>query len=448
MTRQTYFAFNLTLTEAGGVTRPAEIRRGEADLLIDTDASGRPMIPGTSLAGALRARLTELVHETWVDDYFGSVGRSKSHSDDDIEANASRVWVFDAACTDTSKPVVVVRTSIDRERGAARTSTLMQAEELSAGTTFRAYLRIDDVSEQDKEVFINALSGWSPAFGRGTSSGHGRVMVSDLRVGEVDLAAQDDLVIWLTHSGPDLVEAIATEPVALAQAQATNTLTLQFTGTGPVAFGSLKEGNGPPWFIPGRSVKGLIRSRMEFILRSVRPNFTCGLDGKTCGECPICELFGWSSSGDGASEMGARGRIRVLPAQLGGIQKNRAHIAIDRFTGGVAMKSPTDAVIHLPGSRHGQLYSTVGIEEPTLEMRFEIDGLGEEHSTAFLSLLTLVCQDIDDGLVGIGGVVTRGYGTFMRDIPEQDPLPSVDEARKWVRDWGSRENSPSEEVLK
>jgi len=91
----------------------------------------------------------------------------------------------------------------------------------------------------------------------------------------------------------------------------------------------------------------------------------------------------------------------------------RTRIATDRFTGGVL---------------DGALYEVEALEAGTFTIQVEeLTVLAEERLAEIRAVLRLVLADLDDGIVGIGAGVARGYGS-VKVVPDSG-LPSVAEAR-------------------
>ena len=123
---------------------------GWAHLLVDTDPWGRPHLPGTSLAGALREMTHRADGETAEDLWFGHLlppdsGRAE------VDAKASQIWVLgsrpvgpDDAELDDVASQIRASTAISRTRGAAEANTLRVEELLPAGSRFKVFLRWDD----------------------------------------------------------------------------------------------------------------------------------------------------------------------------------------------------------------------------------------------------------------------------------------------------------------
>lgn len=440
MTRQVFLQFDLVMDESGGVGVPAPIRRDEVDIVVDTDRHGLPHIPATTLAGALRERLTTEAPDV-VDSWLGWV---KGQS-----AAASRIWVLGTRMLGTADQWagqhdadnalgIVTTTAIDRHRGAAQNLTLRTVERLKAGTRFIAYLRFEDATKAETDALVVALAGWRPLLGGATSTGHGRCHLANLRTGSLNLTNDADLITWLTYSGPALVEKVAVNRQAdTRQAKAVPAYSVTFETRGPLTFSLDIEGRlHPDHDLPGSSIKGVLRSRMEFILRSVDllgPN-ECG--GVGCGRCLACQIFGHSARGFARTGVvGQRAKVRTLSAHVAGTMRPRTHIALDRWTGGVAKQSKDETLIHTAGDRGGMLHTVEGLEAGEFTLRFEVPELDPEMTVAFEHLLALALADFDDGLVGLGRATTRGYGSVSvtaASRPDGSPLPDCRAAREWL----------------
>jgi CRISPR-associated RAMP protein (TIGR02581 family) len=188
-------------------------------------------------------------------------------------------------------------------------------------------------------------------------------------------------------------------------------------------------------FIPGSSIKGMIRAYAEKICRSLRddpvpvclpyldPNkstaqkseerqYACGLTFEKLKRdqnlqsipspvayrlsCPACRLFG---------SHGFAGRLATSDAYLSDRFKEqgkavfeiRDGVAIDRLTGGTA-----------GGAKYDLEVLTRGEFSTTLDIRnFELWQLG---------LIALVLRDMEDELVRIGFGKSRGLGRFKAEI--------------------------------
>ncbi len=434
----TLIRLDLVMDEPGGVGRPGALREGEPDILVDTDVYGRPHIPGTSLAGSLRSIVAEY-DQALADNWFGRV--------EGDESTASAIWVLGSQCVDedgsfldaaqsTSLAQRRTATAISRHRGAAETWMLPTTEALAAGTRFAAYLQWPGATMAELQQLLSLLNGWAPVIGRATSTGHGRCHVVRLVHGQLDLSTQTDLLTWLTRSGPTLVDDVATHEATPEPPTDPARYAVTFTTASPLAFGLGDAGKLPESGLPGASIKGVIRSRVEFILRSVGllGMEECGPSG--CGACWACRFFGHSAKDAALSGSGGqRALVRIKEAYVGGSKRERIHVALDRITGGAARQSRDDGVIHAAGAHGGMLYTMEGYEQAQVTMSFDVERLKDEELEAFENLLALVLADINDGHVGFGRATTRGYGSLqLTDVsaPGGRPLPTTAHAQQWL----------------
>ena len=171
-------------------------------------------------------------------------------------------------------------------------------------------------------------------------------------------------------------------------------------------------------YLPGSSLKGVLRSHAERITRTLRMPSVCdpfSKEGETmfCGErfeqrkkqfeeeldspkvyaqsCPICKLFGstWYA-----------GRLATIDAYAIGSApraESRDGVGIDRFTGGASRGAKFDLEV-----------ITEGTFETTLHLRnFELWQLG---------LVGFLLQDLEDGLIRIGMGKSRGLGKVVGTV--------------------------------
>lgn len=166
-------------------------------------------------------------------------------------------------------------------------------------------------------------------------------------------------------------------------------------------------------YLPGSSLKGMIRAHSERIARTIDDNASCNLfdrhgeEGRAaCGEainkhastpeayqqsCPICRMYGNTL---------LMGRLATEDAYITGEQpvtQQRDGVGIDRFTGGASR-----------GAKFELEVITGGEFETTLHLQnFELWQLG---------LLGFVLQDLRDGLVRLGSGKSRGLGKIKAEI--------------------------------
>jgi CRISPR/Cas system CSM-associated protein Csm3 (group 7 of RAMP superfamily) len=372
----------------------------DRDILLD--AEGRPWVPGSALAGSLRAHLSQASPPA-DERLMGS--RPPRNQTEAAAGAASPLWIVgtvfaaEAAAGRPDGPAeleIAGQTAIDRERGAAAAGPLRFSRLAADGGTLTVYLRYDPgdagpLTDHD----LRLIASWPPAIGRDRTKGAGRAELTRLQVGTVDPATPQGAATWLTHDGPALFEAVATRDVpcdsraAESWLEATLTITdglLTADGRPDKVTRSRRRGGKP--LIPGSTWKGIIRSRAEYIIRSrYGEQAACQqLDG--CGSCVTCEIFG---------HQGQRSRLAFRDSYIEDVPEPlpvRTHVGIDRVTG---------------GARDSLLFQTQPLTAGQLRLR--IDALGDVAPWV-RNLIWHVLHDIDDGLIGVGSRTTRGLGTL------------------------------------
>jgi CRISPR/Cas system CSM-associated protein Csm3 (group 7 of RAMP superfamily) len=411
-----------TITEAWTVGAPE--LSGQSNVLVcRRNPFGQLEIPASLIAGALRHHLRSCVGDEVTETFMGS--RPPSGDDDDPDSltpSAIRVLGTRVHNNEHLDTEFRVSTSIDPKRGAARNSTLRETEMAPPGTDVEIDLRLDldpatltaDRALLDK--LLEHLNTWRFFVGRGRTSGHGAAHVTDVTWGELDLSDAAQLRTWLTAGGPELVATVAVTgttrpvdghdlkmPAPLGQPIHMRARDGVLTRGGRPqdsvakanAHHALRRQDG--FFIPGSSLKGVIRARAGYILRSLNilGDEEC-LDAVGCGAtgCPLCYLFGSSER---------RGAIRIADAVLQTEKTvTRTHVAIDRISGGA--------------SEH-RLFSETEIPfQPTMSLTLEpLDSVPPDWSVTLLSAVVL---DIHDGYVTLGSRGSTGLGHMELDGSE------------------------------
>lgn len=222
--------------------------------------------------------------------------------------------------------------------------------------------------------------------------------MTELRYGVIDPATPAGARTWLTHDGPSLFESVAAtamevdpggQPWLEAIFEITDGLLVGDHQAGRRA-GARRRGGRP--LIPGSAWKGIIRSRIEFIVRSRYGADAACASQTGCGECVVCEVFG---------HQGQRGTLAFRDSYIEdpGEDVTRTHVAIDRVTG---------------GARDALLFETAHV--PSGRVHLRIDQLAAT-SPWVRNAICHVLRDIDDGLIGVGSKTTTGLGTLRLTGP-------------------------------
>lgn len=361
-----------------------------------------PYLAGSSVRGSLRSHLRQALGTGRVDAVFGPEPPEGGVEDEDTAGLVASPWWVLAAdiVADSSGIRTRGQTAIDRWRRAPRRGSFRDAETVvphGSGPHVRVYLRCDHGGDATRaRDVLAALPSWRPRLGGGRSVGLGRARVVGIALREVDLGGRDGLLARLTAGGgPSGLDTLLDDPAATVVTVAPEQpdeviLSAEFE----VPDGWLPAvGNTRRDAVDGSTWKGIIRSRVEFISRSLAQP-VCGHltpEGQQwqCGTCDVCDVFG-SPVGGGVLE------FATTPVQGVGERPlaKRQRSAVDRFTGGV---------------RDGALFGEA--REDGVRMRLEIRGAAEIPGWVARAVLHAV-RDLAEGLVGLGPRSGGGVGTL------------------------------------
>lgn len=193
--------------------------------------------------------------------------------------------------------------------------------------------------------------------------------------------------------------------------------------------------------IPGSSLKGVVRTVLERILRTCGVRFcdwddrgkvqlSDGCKGNNGEPCPICSLFG---------SMERSGSTRFHDAR-GDITSGGEWMVKDRP--------------HFGGPGKGRFFDSEHIEPLDYGIRIDIDTGMLPATDPYLGLIILALDEFTHGRIRIGGNVSRGMGVVkfigtkissndgaVQVLKEKIIPPELDEARRKAREWLTRNTS-------
>lgn len=459
MSRQVHQRWELT----GTLVAESPVRVGNVDVAGEgalsqaRDGLDRPVLPGTALAGVIRAGLP------------GTLGDSElwgRPADTAETGHGSWVTVDDATAPEDTPTEQRDTTSIDRITGAVARGHLFTQETLPAGTRFGFRFTVDDPKpgEETEAVRLLAavaalLAGTGILVGAATSRGFGRVRLTDARRSRSVLATRAGMLQVLRGDVPsEQVDTTdrATPPDGMVR------VTIPWRPRGPLMVRVAAESvavsahpqttqvseNQRRLVLPGSSLKGTLRAHAERIMRTAHgvdapPKLLDQLSDERLA--PIAALFG--TANENGSGQGRRGALNVheclgrdliadehwtkiqrlkqpKPAKpadgashdrmehhrfaerLAALNENLTagirftvayHVAIDRWTGGAAANR-----------LFAVLEPEVTGDAPWDDIVLDIDTRrADEHA---LTLLVFLLRDLCDGWIGVGYGITRGNG--------------------------------------
>ncbi len=359
-------------------------------------------LPMTSLAGSLRRHLGPLA-EHWLGGRPGPLEASTGT----LELAASKLALLGAVGLDDTAVSSRGVTAGDPRRGAAQGNMLRR----EAWTDPVDLVVIGSHAGPADTELLDKLADWHPFVGRGRGKGQGQAVVSLVEALTVDLTQPAHLTWWLSERdgwlrGPAAAPAFAAPITRAGKTDVPAPLTIEWVVDEPVHVGSgdvdgdIGAGGVATMvrsrrrsFVPGSSWKGAFRHRVEAVLAVA--------DADSEAVTGVCErLFGSVDMGRGLLWFGDSTAARDTTI-------TRTHVAIDRFTGGVR----DGALFQVEGMPRGERL-TLTISTPAGTLPAPVD-----------NLVRHVVRDIHDGLVGIGGNGSRGYGSLRLAKPEALTTP-------------------------
>ena len=395
-----------------------------ADMMVLRDPrEGLPLLPGSSLAGALRNYLADVLGGYESDehpDVASLFGARRSEG----EGDQSPLIVFDGIGTLPDSCSIEIRdgVAIDGKTGIAEAHKKFDYEVLPAGTMFplRVELLILDPQGEASQVslLLSALSGLAEgqiSIGARRSRGLGSIAAGNWRAVRHDLTQQKGWLDWLTSDAKEpiadsapvhnsVLEACASACPSLllgleqvdrrrrlvieAEIQSNGGVLVRSrpaTGDAPDAVHLKSAGCS---VLPGTSLAGVLRAHAGRIARFVRSQHGDA-------EMWIDGIFGSPSRDtETADSQPVASRLRVSENIIkGGTRLRPSRIQIDRFTQGV-----------VDGALFDEEPDYQGLTTVRLELRTPTPGEP--------GLLLLLAKDFLDGHIPVGGASSVGRGTF------------------------------------
>jgi CRISPR/Cas system CSM-associated protein Csm3 (group 7 of RAMP superfamily) len=467
------------------------------DDLLRRDARGRLLIPGTAIAGALRSLATRLAPrfrgeqlcqalkgpmtnqacQCLVCRLFGDVNPSEENE----EASAARVLVYDAVLADVPGLQIRDGVGIDRVTGAAarRERIKFDYEVLPAGTIFKLRLEIDPrLPDEEKTLplLASVLAEWEQ--GRGVVGGRvgrglGAFDLTDVQWIERDLNQPNVLIDFLRNGPPwdttdgdrnwlrkqveDARQRVTTnhrDLSAVARSWALAEFTL--AATGPFLTHDLMQAGrsgfdhapllatydrGAKPVLPGSGLRGVLRSQAERIARTLATlkAWDDGHDSQTRKEkflttCPACNPLTTRTDDPVAS---CNSFIKTLPraerttlehegaddklclaCRLFGSPWNGSRLRVEDAPF-VGEKVELKALDFLAIDRFtGGGRDTAKFDAVVLwKPKFRVRLFLENPEPWELGWLALVLRDLHDGLTTVGFGAAKGFGRCVIESP-------------------------------
>lgn len=400
------------------------------DMELARDGTGAYYIPGTSLAGPMRAWLEDNC-ERCVEALFGYI------EDRGEGGSASCLYIEDSRIDGNVISERRHGISIDAHRGTAKEGFFYTRALLPRGTRFPLNMELDvtdgcgDEAESALSGILSAVKSGAIRFGACKTRGMGRVMPAELTVDRCDFEADADaLDNWLNgmdssvHGGAEILRpfcggADGSERIGLdIPWQALSPLMVKDGRDGVEAdMLPLMSGTGygivTP-VIPGSSLKGVLRAQAGRILSTIFRGLTEDAKAlmrdvfgseKNAGLLSVDDVYYLTKNDIKLTEWLSEENLDGTPTE------RHQYVAIDRFTGGASDSALYNArPVRADGDcgRWDDMHMTLRLPR----------GADITSRRTASALLHLLLRDMRDGYVPIGFGSRRGMGFIKADIAD------------------------------
>ena len=388
----------------------------DTDIIIQKDPEGNPLIPATSLAGALRHAFFEQlkIEESEKKAYRRIWGDSFQENGKEVPLKSS-LYFEDMQPLKNVQDKIELRDGIkiDPKRGIVEDKGKYDYEMLARGAEFPLHIEVVQARNDDKKRMKTLISSITRLLENGkvrlggmNTKGYGKVQLRETRVLEYDFNDKRAFLDWITknealenHLGEEERKALSLKEnekndlIIEAGLKLKTSLLIRSYSTDPNApDASYMKSNDQP-VIPGPSLKGALRQRGEKIMRTIA--------GPAKPENAIQSLFGFVETEDGAKK-GENKKSRFYAEESvyeldKVVEKIQARIRIDRFTGGTIKTALFDEMPLWPEG-----------EEEMFKVTFSIKDCKEWEA----GLALLILKDLMTGDLAVGGGKSIGRGVF------------------------------------
>lgn len=413
--------------------------------LLRDSVTGKPLLTGASIAGALRNYLWQYQNGYGVNEKSEAPKKSLAEAlfgcidDSNFEDKASQQsWLFvedalgeaPALTHEQQRPGVELRdgVAIDAKTRTAEDQKKFDVELLEAGWVFKLQLELllNETNQQLLPALGLALQGLQNkeiALGYRKRRGFGECSVSHWEIDHYHLTEPQELVAWLeqatcNHKGPaDKVETLLTDELKLPDRRETFTIDATFKLESSVLIRSgagganapdavhlrSRRGNAHKPILSGTSLAGAIRNRAYRIIKTVEPNKIALID----------KLFGKRIKDSTDEPTGSRVLVREEEID-GTTDLVQTRVKIDRFTGGAF---PTALFSEQP------VFGGAGA-------RVNIHLMLQNPQDEEIGLLLLVLKDLWTSDLPLGGESSVGRGRLVGDCANM-ALRRAEKTEQW-----------------
>lgn len=418
----------------------------QVDLDVAIDGSGAYYIPGTSLAGPMRAWLEKRVTKEIIRNLFGFTEQN--------DGAASPLFIEDGRIRTTNARERRHGVSIEDHTGVAKEGFFYTRALLPKGTRCRFEMELDITPGLTCEIsalglLIEALINGDILFGACKTRGFGNMKLMDAKVNYYEFSCATELDAWLnglnaSQKGLDVFKLF---PPCEASKPHSHKIEIEWKPCSPLMVKSGRDGieadmlplmtgcaNGLTPVIPGSSLKGALRAQANKILLTLFAADDPSLEPSAAKHPSlglVRELFGTTDNVGRLSFQDVYCQLKdpvsykdwlgEKEETLNTFSVKGQHVAIDRFTGGAS---------------DGALYNARPVKKELcwdcIKMALDVSrGLDERQKNIVFAFIKLLLRDFKDGYVPVGFGSRRGLGEItcesivFHDAPSDEILQSA-----------------------
>jgi CRISPR/Cas system CSM-associated protein Csm3 (group 7 of RAMP superfamily) len=413
-----------TITAKLTIHSASQIGSHESDWCDQTfarNSEGKPILQGSTLAGALRSALSDHMEGYLKEEHSEARNIFGGWEDDkQDDGHESPVIVFDSVAESIAESSIRDGVVIDPTSGTAVDKGKYDRELAMPGIVFPLRLDVIITEKQDGNnenkvlsmlsTALESLAGGKILFGARKSRGMGQCNATDFRAVRYDMTSADG---WISYSKSDYVNPTAhipkgqqindalsaawSEYIAQKYDDCRNSLKIHFdlevdgtllirspgrNATDADAIHLTEQGKA---ILSGTSIAGAIRSHANRLLRTIEKDTM--LEG----------LFGPMPKE--VERQGSRAsRVLITESIItGGSSYRQSRVKIDRFTGGAIDTALFD-------------------EQPSIGGKVSFDVILINPNDSEIGLLLLVARDLSCGFLPLGGGASIGRGVLKGDF--------------------------------
>lgn len=404
------------------LTQPIHVGDGNPEAVLFHPVTRLPFIQAAGIAGAFRG-YAEKRDPKATRALFGS------GKEDDLELGCLKFTdgVFCSEGNIWPKMELRPHIKIDGETGSVSSGVIkgtsrraghkFNMEYIGIGSIlqFSVYLfgrkETDDTMKEQLLELFSALHNKGIQFGGKKSNGCGQMQIEKLLWKHFDLTDPEERRLWmeedrLSESGYEDIkntlqemqdDQIAYKVKLFGECDSLLVKCIAVPGTGEDAPDAANIRNAEKeYIVPGSSLKGVIRSRMEQIA-----GYLATGNPKAAEKYKLLLQNAFGLTGENGTE-GKAGNVRFFDAVVGNQEENdlallQRRIHIDKFTGGVMA---------------GSLFSKKNVSGSII---FEVDVLNRNCPEQICGLLILALRDLALGQINLGSGYSVGKGFIQAD---------------------------------